>query len=101
MSANIEPMSMCSSWETFEAKVMGSATEPYIVAHERLQDGSDYIYGFTCTCPAFKYREGDCKHIDAVRERACLWHQQMDGGESSNGTCPKCGDSVIGIMCAV
>ena len=98
---SLEPMAMCSSWEHFEIKVKGSKGAEYIVTHGKQSKDADYIYGFSCTCPAFKYQKGYCKHIKAVEKKTCLWHQQFDGGVAVNGTCPQCGNDIIGIMCAV
>ena len=102
---SLEPMAVCSSWERFEVKVKGSKGAEYTVTHSKQSRDADYEYGFSCTCPAFKYRKGECKHIKAVKVDAliniCLWHQQFDGNESKDGACPKCGEPVIGIMCAV
>tara|TARA_Y100000310_G_C20577716_1_gene761304 strand:- start:630 stop:953 length:324 start_codon:yes stop_codon:yes gene_type:complete len=101
----LEPMAMCSSWEHLEVKVKGSKGAEYIVTHGKLRRDADYEYGFSCNCPAFKYRKGECKHIKAVKVdtllNICLWHQQFDGGAAIDGMCPKCGNEIIGIMCAV
>jgi len=95
---DIVPMAMCSSWDTFERKVKG--TKEYLVTHGKADTG-DYEYEFRCTCPAFQFRKGECKHIKSVKDKACLWHQQFDGGETKDGKCPKCNGATIGIMCAV
>lgn len=29
--------------------------------------------GWKCSCPAFQYREGPCKHIQLVKPRVCGW----------------------------
>ena len=91
-------MAMCSSFEQFEVKVKGSKGSTYAVTHGRVADGSR---DFSCTCAAFKFRHGYCKHINDVRNQACLWHQQFHGGKAIDGNCPNCGEKVIGIMCAV
>jgi len=96
----LEPMAMCSSWERFTKKVAGSKGVEYFVTHERQLNG-DYEYGFSCTCPSFKFRKGECKHIKEVKGDACLWHQQFDGGELKDGKCPRCGGGVKFVMCAV
>ena len=98
---SLEPMAMCASWEHLEVKVKGSKGAEYIVVHGRQSKDADYMYGFSCNCAAFKWRKGECKHIKAVKENVCLWHQQFDGGVAVDGTCPKCGNEIIGIMCAV
>ena len=102
MASNLtlEPMAMCSSFEQFEVRVKGSKGSTYVVNHGRVAHG-DCLYDFACTCAAFKFRTGHCKHIKAVESQACLWHQQSDGGEAMDGKCPNCGEKVIGIMCAV
>ena len=98
---DIQPMPYCSSWENFRIEVKGSQDEPYIVAHEHLRGTGDSLYGFTCTCPAFKYREGECKHIEAVKGEACLWHGQHDEVQAEKRECPRCGGGVKFVMCAV
>jgi len=97
----LEPMAMCSSWERFTKKVEGSKGVEHTVTHERQLNG-DYEYGFSCTCPSFKFRKGECKHIKEIKGDVCLWHQQFDGDHSdAEGKCPKCGEAAIGIICAV
>lgn len=53
-----------------------------------------YLMGYACTCPAYKYKKGDCKHIEQVRNKRCGWSQFLDGGEplDEDGTklCPNC-----------
>jgi hypothetical protein len=65
------------------------------------------VNDWACTCEAYKYRDGYCKHIKKVqasRER-CGWYQFADGGEpdtSSEGPkCPKCGGPVATHRVAV
>ncbi len=96
----LQPMAMCASYERFEVKVKGSKGATYAVTHGRVAHG-DCLYDFACTCPAFKFRPGHCKHIKAVESQACLWHEQSDGGAAVDGKCPRCNGPVIGIMCAV
>jgi hypothetical protein len=96
---DIVPMAICSSWDSFERTVKG--TKDYLVTHGKKADTGDYEYEFHCTCPAFQFRKGECKHIKSVRDEACLWHEQFDAPVQNPGVCPKCGASTVGIMCAV
>ncbi len=59
--------------------------------------------GFSCTCPAHKFRKvhvQECKHIQAVKHEWCGW-KETDGGAYSDGLCPKCGGPVVGFVGAV
>jgi hypothetical protein len=44
--------------------VKGSGEEYYEVTYERFE-GNEY---WSCTCPSFKYRPEDCKHIKQLKE---------------------------------
>lgn len=50
--------------------------------------------GYSCTCEAYKYREGNCWHIKLVLQSYCGWNQRLDGGEPIDGCCPWCGEEV-------
>jgi len=65
--------------------------------------------GWTCSCPAFRYRKGraemgqdpgECKHIRVLRERRCGWNVALDPSataavaRSGEPRCPRCGEVV-------
>lgn len=60
---------------------------------------------YSCTCEAYKYRKGYCKHIEAVKHLHCGWMQFIDGGEPvdkiGEKVCPRCGSYVSARMWAV
>ena len=45
-----------------EFEVPGSKGNVYTVKH----DGYD---NWTCTCPAYKWKKGDCKHVSAMKDK--------------------------------
>lgn len=113
---DLQPMFMCSSWESFHVEVPGSNSNTYIVSHG-YKSNSDYQFGYSCTCKDFEIRSRKnpnhtCKHIKKVLLNSpCLWHQQIDGGEpeilsnaqTGEGTrcCPRCGEKVLSVICGV
>jgi hypothetical protein len=65
-----------------------------------------------CDCPAYKFSKRKinfggrmvperCKHIIAAEEKACSYHQQLDGPPKIDGICPKCGDTTVLVKVAV
>lgn len=106
MSAQLENMVQCASWEDFREEVPGSKPgTSYVVCHGYQPPPSRYMYGFSCTCPSFRFAKGEdrtCKHIEAVKSHCCLWHQQFSEEQYKyDGKCPKCGDGVKGVIVAV
>ena len=99
---DIETFWMCRSNLGWETKVPSSdGKTEYTVAFEQTPKG-DCEYGFTCTCPRFKFKPNEeCKHIKSAKSAFCGWHQQHDGGEPVEGKCPECGGEVTGVRCAV
>jgi hypothetical protein len=110
MSPELDRISVygCSSVFYWELEVQGSSGK-YIVRWSKEHKASDrFKLGYSCSCPAYKYQAGECKHIKRVRRenRRCGWSQEIDGGEPDrleNGKlqCPGCGDSVIAYEIAV
>lgn len=100
---DIETFAMCRSNLGWYVQVPSKdGNRNYEVAFEQLPPGSKTIYGFTCTCPGFKFGKGaECKHIKEVKHKFCGWHEQHDGGSAVNGKCPNCGGEVVGVRCAV
>jgi hypothetical protein len=69
------------------------------------KESEKFKFGYSCSCPAYKYRPGECKHIKRVRRenRRCGWSQEIDGGEPERVEedgglerlyCPGCGGPV-------
>ena len=61
-----------------------------------------------CTCPAYKYAKGDktCKHIRAVYDQTCNWHQNYSDEvqtdeQNEKRICPRCGGSTVIVRVAV
>jgi hypothetical protein len=62
----------------------------------------DCEYGWRCTCPSFKFRGGECKHIRAVKHERCGWNETCEPCPTpSSGRCPDCGGEVSAIRVAV
>lgn len=99
MTAELHPFQICAQMngpKTF--KVEGSKGDIYMVTglfSERHQP--------ECTCPAFMYHGGRCKHIKKLEAEACTWHQQWNNypPQKEEGVCPNCGGPSVQIMCAV
>lgn len=92
----------CNSNMGWGTDVPSSSGGTYTVKFEELPPNAPYQYGFTCTCPGFKFGKGiECKHIKLAKPQFCGWHQQHDGGEPKDRKCPKCGGPVSGVRCAV
>lgn len=92
----------CESAENFATEVDGK----YIVRFDELHHKNrDVQYDYSCTCKAYKFRPGYCKHIKQVigSNQHCNWNQFIDGGEvdSSDPRCPRCGRPAIAIKYAV
>ena len=99
---NVHAYRWCSTNEHFETVVPGSKGAEYTVTYGRTPSGP-YQYGWTCTCPAFKFRGGECKHIkQAEKERCGYGHDAVCGSPSEMGdTCPECGSETTVIQVAV
>ena len=87
----------CSSADEWSTMIKGSKGENYIVSFGR--DGHkdrSVQRGWSCTCSAFKFQSGDCKHIKATKNSKlrCGWMQSIHGGAPVNDKCPKCKGSV-------
>ena len=45
-----------------------------------------------CTCPAYRFRSGTCKHIAKVRNQyICTWDSATGTLQTERDTCPECG----------
>jgi len=58
----MEHIRTCADNTYWQKKVKGSRGADYTVTFQLIQ-GEGF---WSCTCPSFKYRQGDCKHITAV-----------------------------------
>ena len=98
----------CSSVFDWELEIPGSKPkDTWVVRWSREhKENEKFKFGYSCSCPAYKYRPGECKHIKLARRqnRRCGWSQEIDGGEpESVGEdgglerlfCPGCGDAVV------
>ena len=92
----------CSSNEHYSEKVAGSKPGvEYTVTYGKTPRGP-YQYGWSCTCPSFKHRGGECKHIKAVKPNHCRYGWEASCGSPApfeDDTCPSCGGetSVISV----
>lgn len=93
----------CASAEDWNTKVKGSTGKTYTVrygskGHKNIHDVE---HDYSCTCEAYRYQSGYCKHIKQVikEKRRCGWMQFVDGGVpgliQGELICPECGDSVV------
>ncbi len=99
---NIQNSRWCSTNEHYSEVVPGSKGAEYTVTYGRTPQGP-YQYGWSCTCPAFKFKSGDCKHIKAVEGNRCAHgHDACMGSPTPMGdTCPECGSETSVISVAV
>ena len=95
---NIEYARWCSSNEYWEKDIDGK----YTVRFEATP-GGQYQRDYTCTCPAFKYRPGYCKHIDAVMSEHCQYGWEASAGSpiEMGKECPSCGGETSVVRYAV
>ena len=102
----IQCHSWCKSNEFWQRQVQGSKGKTYTVLYGRMPAGSEYQYGYSCDCEAFKFGKGKpCKHIKAVEGERCAWNFEAIMGSSeerpADGKCPVCGGELSGIRIAV
>lgn len=104
MSPDLSPMTVygCESVFDWELEVLGSKGNRYLIKWSTEHKESEkFQYGYSCSCPAYKYQAGECKHIKRIRRenRRCGWNQEVDGGEPDRVEdrlfCPGCGGPVI------
>jgi len=61
----------------------------------RARAGQPVEYEWTCECPHFRFRGGNCKHITEAEKMRCHWGEGAFVGSPSqaneDGTCPECG----------
>ena len=103
----------CEQTELFSIEVEGSGDEKYTVRWDRFHhlNSDKWAFDYSCTCKAYKFREGDCKHIKKIKEEGlrCMWEEgsgrisTIDYGEADEKPdgCPECGGPVIMIRRAV
>ena len=100
---SIESFSICPSVHHFHKSVQGS-TGKYEVVYGPTPEG-DYTHGWTCSCPSFRFRGGECKHIKATKSERCAWNQESLCGSGAprpaDGKCPECGSELEVIRVAV
>lgn len=95
----------CCTAEFWQTEVEGSNGNKYIVRWDNTshKNRAWLHYDYSCSCKAYLYHLGSCKHIQKVIEdkTRCGWVQFTDGGEvvRSEGDaqvrCPKCRDIAI------
>jgi len=89
----IEHIRTCAKNLFFTIKIAGSNGKEYEVTYGEMF--GLYHYDWSCTCPAFKFNQGDCKHIKSAKELKCNWGSEAFMGSHTeanpDGTCPECG----------
>lgn len=99
----------CSTNEEWTLMVKGR-TGDYVVRWGRLPPDAQTQYGYTCTCPAFKFGRGSmCKHIRAADPQRCGWNgdlelvdvKSLSTDHEGNPLCPECGAQVRYVKVAV
>ena len=94
---------VCPSNFHFHRQVEGK-TGTYEVTFGPTPDG-DYTHGWSCTCPAFQFRGGECKHIQGVKDERCAWNEDALSGSGEprpeDGKCPRCREPLEVVWIAV
>jgi hypothetical protein len=98
---NVHAYRWCVTNETFEVDVSGSKGATYTVRYGKTPQGQ-YQYGWSCTCPGFKFRNS-CKHTNEAESKRCAHgHDAVIGSPTPMGdTCPKCDGPTSVISVAV
>jgi SWIM zinc finger len=95
----IEYYHVCPSTQHFHKQI-----KEYSVTYG-FQPTGDYQYGWSCTCPHFRFRKTECKHIQAAKEERCAWNEDAYWGSGApkpaDGKCPNCGETLTVIKVAV
>lgn len=91
----IENKWTCATNLHWSLKVPGSKNTTHTVSWSREhKNTAHYQYDYSCTCHAYKFKPGYCKHIESVKGQHCGWDQFIRGGEPKevNGVkvCPCC-----------
>ena len=96
----IEHVCTCPSNLHWHTKI-----KDYDVTYGDLHVPGDYQMGWTCTCPHFKFRKQECKHIAEAKLLRCGWGEDaFCGGRpepTKDGKCPDCGEPVEVIKIGV
>lgn len=94
---------VCASCEGWETTIEGSKGDKYKVVWGPDYTGR-YAYGWTCTCPGFKFRR-ECKHIERAKREVCHWGVGAYSGSPSeankDGSCPNCGGPTLVVKVGV
>ncbi len=94
----IEHSSICETNVSWRYEVPGGK---YLVTREHTPWG-ETLYGFTCTCPAFKFKHKECKHIIAADKFCCQWNSECETGPApEDNLCPTCKGPLKTIRVAV
>ena len=110
----IEYARICTTNRQWQMEVLsGDFSKTYAVKYGRLYPDEEARqmedYGWTCTCPAFKFRkkgESVCKHIKDARAHRCAWNCEADpcnraGHTKGANCCPDCGGSTEVVKVAI
>lgn len=94
----------------FWKKEVKGTTGIYDVVWAKTPPGSLVQYDYACTCKAFKYRHGYCKHIHEVKHDRCRWNLELSpdaeakrvvGENGPQYVCPKCGEEAVPVTVSV
>ena len=94
----IEYIRICAANIHWTKQVAGSKGAKYEV---------DFREGvWSCSCPSFQYRKGECKHILQAKQEKCEWNVEAycgsrAGEANPDGTCPICGGDTAVIKVGV
>ena len=94
----------CESADAWSTQVKGSKETYSVVWGSAHKNWYPVKLDWSCTCKAYKYRPGYCKHINKVIASGahCNWSEFIDRtevGEDSTGNpcCPKCQGRVFSM----
>ena len=96
----------CKTNIDWHCVVQSNSGKKYLVCFERQGPNADVQYDYTCTCPAFKYNKGYCKHIKLAMPERCGWNGELEPTaealvKDGEHVCPDCEGPIAAVRVGV